>query len=74
MGEYQTAIQIGTMIGQMAMIVFAVYILWGRQTRLEQDLDRKLNNGIRAEMAMMQTNIALIQQKFDVLPKRKTDE
>lgn len=57
-----------------AAVGTSVGILWKRVTKIEELIDRKLNNGIRDELNKIQVSMATLTADIKHLPRRKSDD
>jgi hypothetical protein len=57
-----------------AAVGTSVGILWRRVTKIEELIDRKLNNGIRDELNKIQVSMATLTADIKHLPRRKSDD
>lgn len=57
----------------IAFLVGGVFWLSRRVDAIEQRVDQKLNNGIKAELSKTQQRLANIEGQLAALPRRRTD-
>ena len=66
-------IEIGQITAQIAALGAAVKWIAGRISKIEDMVDRKLNNGIKSELTDLKVAIADIKGQIRAMPRRKDD-
>ena len=65
--------ELGQITAQIAAGLAALKWLAGRISKIEEMVDRKLNNGIKSELTTIKVDIASIQAQIKYMPRRKDD-
>ena len=65
--------EVGQVTAQIAALFTAIRWIAGRISKIEEMVDRKLNNGTKSELTDIKVDIASIQAHIKYMPRRKDD-